>query len=243
MNDARFKDLVNLYLDREINPRDFQLLRSELAEPERKRQFESLRRIHVAEKQALTIICGCHDEKRHSLTERASRAMNDARVHFEERRKGLVLLTQFTAATATIAVTVGLLYRESVESSEVESGPAANLAETPQDVRDRLMARLSALPVDPSHLIYDQQGRAIALVSFDQVGEAQVQPLQAVPEGNIFKLGRAALEAARPQFPDPSELLENRQPSIPVRHLPGTTAPIVLVEETQGAGEVVGYAY
>ncbi|GHB98968.1 hypothetical protein [Cerasicoccus arenae] len=244
MTDTRFNELVNLYLDREISPRDLQVLRKELTDQERKQKFESLRRIHNAERQALALICGNpqRELRRDSLTQRATRAINEACIKFEERRKGLVLLCQFSAATAAIAVTVGLLYRDSVEALEVEVSPEADMTGTPPiDVREHLLAQLNS-PNSNSRLIIDQSGRPLALVSYRDQGEVQIQSLQTVPESNIFRLGRA-LEAARPQLPNPAELLENRSPTIPVRQFPGTATPVVLVEESQGAGAVIGYAY
>lgn len=243
MTEGRFNELVNLYLDHEISPRDFQLLRKELAVGERKQQFEALRRIHSAEKQVLAQLCGnaSSEQRRCSLAKRATRAINDARVQFEERRKGLVLLVQFSAATAAVAVTVSVLYQDSVQALDVEVSDA-QMAEAPSaEVRELFLANLNS-PNANSRLVVDRQGRALALISYQDQGEVQIQPLQAVPESNIFSLGKA-LESARPQMPNPSELLENRSPTIPVRQLPGTAAPIVLVEETQGAGAVVGFAY
>lgn len=245
MTDARFKELVNLYLDREISPRDFQNLRTELASPERKSQFEALRRVHQAEKQALQFLCrgAACQERRNTLANRATKAINDARLRFEERRKGLVLLGQFTAATAAIAVTVGVIYQDSIEALEVDAGSETDLAEAHQVIRDRYLAQITN-PNSRSNarLIMDESGRALALISYADEGEVQVQSLQSVPEGNIFRLGKA-LEAIRPQLPDPAELLKDREPIIPARQLPGTAAPIVLVEENQSTGAVIGYAY
>ncbi|WP_309400368.1 hypothetical protein [Cerasicoccus maritimus] len=243
MTEGRFKELVNLYLDREISPRDFQLLRSELSQAERKKQFEALRRIHNAEKQALALICGNPQAglRRGSLTQRATRAINDAKVQFEERRKGIVLLGQFTAATAAVVVTVGLLYQDSVEEMAVQLSDTQLAEGSADDIREHLLAQLHS-GSSGSRLLVDQSGRAVALVSYRDEGEVQIRPLQSVPESNIFSLGQA-LEAALPHMPEPAELLERRNTSIPLRQLPGTAAPIVLVEESQGAGAVVGFAY
>ncbi|WP_309380329.1 hypothetical protein [Cerasicoccus frondis] len=214
-----------------------------MADAKRKQQFEALRRIHTAEKQALAIMCNNPQTelRRCSLTQRATRAINDARVQFEERRKGLVLLVQFSAATAAVAVTVGMLYQDSVQSLNVELSDAQLANSSAEGIREHLIAQINSDNTS-SRLLVDHSGRALALVSYRDQGEVQIQPLQTVPESNIFSLGRA-LEAARPQMPEPSELLENRSPTIPVRQLPGTATPIVLVEETQGAGAIVGFAY
>jgi hypothetical protein len=49
MNDAKFTELVNLYLDREISSADITLLRDALiASPARKREFEARARLHQA---------------------------------------------------------------------------------------------------------------------------------------------------------------------------------------------------
>lgn len=245
MTDGRFKELVNLYLDREISPRDFQQLRQELAKADRKRQFESLRRVHLVEKQAFQLLCDqpSDESRRNTLAARATKAINDARLRFEERRKGMVLMGQFTAATAAIVVTVSIVYHESIEALEVEAGSDTELAAANQIIRDRYLAQITN-PANQGNarLIMDESGRALALVSYQDEGEVQVQSLQSVPEANIFRLGQA-LEAARPQLPDPSELLEDRSPVIPARQLPGTAAPIVLVEENTSPGAIVGYAY
>jgi len=245
MTDTRFKELVNLYLDREINPRDFQALRQELADAVRKRQFETLRRIHLAEKQALAMLCSEQPSsaRRNTLAGRATKAINDAKLRFEERRKGLVLLGQFTAATAAIAVTVGVVYHDATEAIEAEIGAEPDLVDANQVLRERYLSQITNSDrLSNARLILDESGRALALVSYAVEGEVQVQSLQTVPEANIFRLSQV-LEAARPHLPDPSEMMDKRAPIIPERQLPGTAAPIVLVEEDQGFGAIAGYAY
>ncbi|MGE9295488.1 MAG: hypothetical protein ACQKBV_04290 [Puniceicoccales bacterium] len=242
MTNARFKELVNLFLDREISPRDLECLRRELGSAERKEEFQELRRIHTAEKQAIAMLSGgkCEPRQR-SISKRACDAINDARVGFEERRKGLVLLSQFTAATAAIAMTVGFVYRGSVEALGVEEDPNARLV---QANGIRFQPRATAAPTASiQRILVDRQGRAIALVSIDQSENVDVQPMQTVSEGGIFSLGKA-LESIKPEFPTCSELMESAPASnLTVYELPGTSAPIVFAEDQRGAGKVVGFAY
>ncbi|MEO0793743.1 MAG: hypothetical protein AAFX93_01195 [Verrucomicrobiota bacterium] len=246
MTNARFKQLVNLYLDREISPRDLECLRRELSDPQRKKEFQDLRCVHEAEKKALSLLCGDdvnQSAKRCSISERAAHAFNEARLRFEERRKGMVLMAQFSAATIAIAFTVGFLYRDSVESLEVEAGPEADLAQSQNlELRRQLEAQLN-VPISSARLLRDEAGRTIALVSLENRGEVYVQPVQVVSESNLLSLGDA-LDSINPGMPEPSSLLDRREVQIPFRQIPGSTAPIVLVEETSfGSMVTIEFAY
>lgn len=54
MTDAKFKQLVNSFLDREISQKDHLLLSREVASsPQRRTEFERYRRLHAAQRQAL----------------------------------------------------------------------------------------------------------------------------------------------------------------------------------------------
>lgn len=240
MTRARFKQLVYLYLDREISPRDLAALRTQLETDQRRQEFARLRRIHQAEKQAFAALdcAGAGNLTRSDLAQRAARAISEARLKFEERRKALVLFGQFSAATVAIAFTVGLIYEDSVTAYEVEDGPDARLAEGHTDIRQHLQRQLNQ-PLTGPRLLLDREGRAIALVSWDGAGEPQVQPLNTVSEASPLKAFAEALKAARTELPEPGI----PRVAMPEDLLPGTSAPVSLAREEVGSGAVVGYAY
>lgn len=245
MNAARFQKLAGQLLDHEISPRDLDALRKALECPERRKDFERLKRIHAAEKAAMSLLFGDRPLKR-SLTNRAAHAFSEARLRFEERRKGLVLLGQFSAVTAAIALTVSFLYRGSINALAVEDQPETSRFASGgagMDVRQRLQQELRR-PIAGTRLLVDQRGRAVAMLSVDEAGATRIEPIQTVSEGSLLGLAKA-LESAKPTLPSPSELLDEQSVAgqSPVQCLPGTSAPVTLVIERTPTGAVVGYAY
>src|SRR5690606_31826817 len=62
MTDAKFKQLVNSFLDREISQKDHLLLSREVASsPQRRTEFERYKRLHAAERQALARLFAASD--------------------------------------------------------------------------------------------------------------------------------------------------------------------------------------
>jgi len=239
MTNARFKEIVSLFLDREISPRDLELLRRELQKPERKREFEEIRRIHNAEKQAIALLFSGSERPRSrpNIGSRACNAIHEARVQFEERRKGIVLLGQFTAATAAIALTVGFLYRGSVQALEVDETPTG----PPIAGADLRQIQPSArLQNAVNGVLVDNQGRAVALVSFEQpTADFVLEEAPAVSEGSLFGLSRVFDAFA----PSPSPTMAPKEDAFPVRELPGTSAPVVLVDDSDETRQIAGFSF
>jgi len=244
MTNARFKEIVSLFLDREISPRDLESLRSELENPQRKREFEEYRRLHQAEKRAMSLLFGATDDAarvKRSISRRACDAISEARVRFEERRKGLVLVGQFTVATAAIAITVGFLYRDSVRAFDVKENQW-NTQLGPNQLAGIQLNPLNGSEGASLRLILNGDGQPASLVTVDtwEANDLQVAPV--VSESSLFRLG-SALEALKPKFPQPTALLDAEIDEPSVRELPGTSAPIVFVQEDEGSGKIVGFAY
>lgn len=140
MTDAKFKQLVNSFLDREISQKDHLLLSREVASsPQRRTEFERYKRLHAAERQALARLFadsggedpladadgdaegnasgGIGDERRRmaeQLKARAARAWSEVQLLTVERKKRRLLIWQFVLAGLALLCAALALYRQSV---------------------------------------------------------------------------------------------------------------------------------
>ncbi|MEM9227913.1 MAG: hypothetical protein AAGA45_08080 [Verrucomicrobiota bacterium] len=130
MNDSRFEQLVNLYLDKEISPEEFGVLRQELAQSEQRRTaFKDARRLRAAERNIFRAIYQPDPD--------------DGILPEPTRQQKLVAyLTQAGSVAAAIAISVSLYLYATQGDAHAFNTPAAEPAVACDELRANQRAAL-----------------------------------------------------------------------------------------------------
>lgn len=225
MTDAKFKQLVNSFLDREISQKDHLLLSREVAaSPQRRTEFERYRKLHAAERQALAQLfavnggvdpLGDPDEeaaegleisaerqqRAEQLKARAARAWSEVQLLTVERKKRRLLIWQFTLAGLALLFAALALYRQSVGAIP-GSGNYRKESEAlnPESshlahLREQLLSR-QGISVG---WISNERGEPVALVGRNDEGGVFVMTSSELP-----RLSHLQLSALLNQLPPPA---------------------------------------
>ncbi len=219
MTDSRFEQLVNLYLDKEISPEGFAVLKKELAESaERRATFQQYRNLRAAENR---IIRGSY------VPDPADDIMPEP----SRSQKLFAYLTQIGGMAAAVALSVGaFLYVTRSDSVQLDS-----IAQDASQLRGKLDARQIVVVMDsaPSRELMErlmdlQNTHAVVAT---RIGDRQgwvVTPVnyQPVPANPL-----QSLETAQPVSIE--ELAMRVRCLRQMQELPGTSAPVSLPGEHQ----------
>lgn len=205
MTDAKFKQLVNSFLDREISQKDHLLLAREVASSaERKAEFERYRRLHAAERQALARMFatgsavgatagvaaaegggGISEERRamaEALKARAARAWSEVQLLAVERKKRMLLIVQFGLAAVSIGLAAVVLCRQSMRAI-----PGSNA----------YRKEAEALNTESAHLkMLRERLRARQSIAIEWVNNDRGEPVALVgrsTDGGVFVLTHSQL--------------------------------------------------
>lgn len=223
MTDAKFKQLVNSFLDREISQKDHLLLSREVAiSRQRRAEFERYRRLHAAERQALARLFASDEgvddldetddalgqdaesgqdrrQRAEQLRARAARAWSEVQLLTVERKTRRLLILQFVLAGFALLFAALALYQYSVGTIPGGSYHKESEALNPESaylarLREQLLAR-EGISVG---WISNERGDPVVLVGRNDEGEVFVMTSSEVPQ-----LSRPQLTALLNQIPQP----------------------------------------